>query len=53
MTLFECKDHPLLIFCIYVAFEEINDEWKGGRMCQHVCNGGPRCTDKAKAQVGC
>jgi hypothetical protein len=54
-TLLESKDYPLFVICGDVAtfLIIVNDEWKGRRMCQHVCNGRAICTNKGNTQVGC
>ena len=52
IALLQSKEHSLLVFC-GDAVEVIDDEWKGRRMCEHVCNGRAICTDKIKTQVRC
>jgi hypothetical protein len=54
VTLLESEGYPLFIFCadIVVFTIVINNEWKGRRMCQYVCNGFARRTDEAKIKVG-
>jgi hypothetical protein len=47
IALLKSKDSALFIFCSelrVIVVNVIDDEWKGRRMSQHVCNGRAICT---------
>ena len=50
IALLESEDPSLFTFCgdVVIFVRVINDEWKGRRMSQHVCDGRASCTDKEK-----
>ena len=54
-TQLQSKDRYLFIFRgdFTIPVEVIDDERKGRRMCEHVCNGRAVCTDEGKTQRGC
>ena len=53
ITVLERKCYSLFIFCgeILMRVIEIDDEWEGWRMCQHICYRCAMCTDEAKMQL--
>jgi hypothetical protein len=55
ITLLECEGYSLFVFRSHIAMfiYMINGEWKGRRVCQHVCDGPANCIDEEKTQVGC
>jgi hypothetical protein len=56
IILLESKDCSFFILCgkVVVYIEGvIDDEWKGRRMSQHVCNRCAVCTDKGDIEVDC
>jgi len=53
ITVLECEQYTLFIFGNHLAVfvKVVNDQGKGGRMCQHVRHRGAMRANKAKTQV--
>ena len=54
-TVLECQSYPTFVFSreVVMFVIVINDEWKGGRICEHVCYWCAACADEAETQVKC
>ena len=55
IAVLKCKHYSLFIFCGEATSFDIilNNERKGGGMCQHICYGSAISTNEAETQVGC